>query len=192
LSVSHDKKRRNLKLSKQIKTNIAGVTYKNQDGTDRQTLLKKIKKGDLLFLERESDNKYDVNAIKVLNKKGQQLGYIKSELAEDLSAYLDNGESFKVIVLDKHGGNANKPTIGCNIQLILNRKEEYVPKSNNVKRPANRMPWYRTKWAAWISTFFFPPFGIFLMWRYSHHSSRLRIIVTVIGTIIFLLGMLPE
>ena len=52
-------------------TDIAGTRY-----VDNQDVFKKLEKNDPLLLEREADNKYDSNAIKVLTIDGEKLGYI--------------------------------------------------------------------------------------------------------------------
>ena len=51
-------------------TDIAGTRY-----CDNQDVFKRLEKNDPLLLERESDNKYDSNAIKVLTADGEKLGY---------------------------------------------------------------------------------------------------------------------
>lgn len=52
-------------------TDIAGTRY-----VDNQDVFKRLEKNDPLLLEREADNKYDSNAIKVLTIDGEKLGYI--------------------------------------------------------------------------------------------------------------------
>ena len=44
----------------------------------RQT---KLKKGDILYLKPDSDNESDCFAIKICNKKGEHLGFLKKELS---------------------------------------------------------------------------------------------------------------
>ena len=52
-------------------TDIAGTRY-----VDNQDVFKRLEKNDPLLLEREADNEYDSNAIKVLTIDGEKLGYI--------------------------------------------------------------------------------------------------------------------
>ena len=52
-------------------TDIAGTRY-----VDNQDVFKRLEKNDPLLLEREADNEYDSNAIKVLTTNGEKLGYI--------------------------------------------------------------------------------------------------------------------
>lgn len=71
----------------EIPTAIAGVTHDNPDGTNRQKVLLWCKLNGIkqLVLEREPDNPYDANAVKVLAVvsngnvvKRLQLGYIRN------------------------------------------------------------------------------------------------------------------
>ena len=52
-------------------TNIAGTRYCNN-----QEAFKTLEKNVPLLLEREADNKYDSNAIKVMTTDREKLGYI--------------------------------------------------------------------------------------------------------------------
>ena len=52
-------------------TDIAGTRY-----CDNQDVFKGLEKNVPLLLEREADNKYDSNAIKILTIDGEKLGYI--------------------------------------------------------------------------------------------------------------------
>lgn len=52
-------------------TDIAGTRYVNN-----QNVFKRLEKNVPLLLEREADNEYDSNAIKVLTMDGKKLGYI--------------------------------------------------------------------------------------------------------------------
>ncbi len=49
-------------------TDIAGTRY-----VDNQDVFKRLEKNDPLLLEREADNEYDSNAIKVLTTNGKNL-----------------------------------------------------------------------------------------------------------------------
>ena len=50
---------------------IAGTFY-----IDDQSIFDDLKEGDKLFLKREPDNRFDENAILVLDEKSRKLGYI--------------------------------------------------------------------------------------------------------------------
>ena len=66
------------------RTKLAGVTYDN-----RQQLISALRDGDELEFCREPDNLYDTNAISVYNEYGNQLGYLRADLASELGPLMD-------------------------------------------------------------------------------------------------------
>lgn len=100
-----------------IKTKLAGVTMKNDDGSSRQAFLKTCNSGDPLVLKREPKNKYDRNAIAVF-RGTDQLGYLSKEVAEELAKVLDSGKELTAEILEITGGEKGKPTRGCNIEIF--------------------------------------------------------------------------
>lgn len=67
-----------------ITTKVVGVTF---DG--RQNVIRRLRIGEMLELEREPDNPHDPNAVKVIRKTGEQIGYLNRELAKDVSWFFD-------------------------------------------------------------------------------------------------------
>ena len=112
---------------REINTKVAGVTYRNRDETHRQKLIAKLKVGDMLFLNHDPENKHDRNAIEVYcERKGwfgstsyDQIGFLNRELAEDMAAHMDTGGKAHAVITDITGGTPDKPTLGCNIRVIL-------------------------------------------------------------------------
>ena len=68
-------------------TDIAGTRY-----CDNQDVFKTLEKNDPLLLEREADNKYDSNAIKVLTADGEKLGYIPKKDNSIFTRLMDAGK----------------------------------------------------------------------------------------------------
>lgn len=68
-------------------TDIAGTRY-----VDNQDVFKRLEKNDPLLLEREADNKYDSNAIKVLTIDGKKLGYIPKSDNSIYARLMDSGK----------------------------------------------------------------------------------------------------
>lgn len=68
-------------------TDIAGTRYCNN-----QDVFKRLEKNDPLLLEREADNKYDSNAIKVLTADGEKLGYIPKRDNSIFTRLMDAGK----------------------------------------------------------------------------------------------------
>ena len=71
---------------------VVGVTFKNDDGysrADKIIEMSQYKDKVTITLEREPDNKYDPNAIKVL-ADGKQIGYIGKDYSSLLAPMIDN------------------------------------------------------------------------------------------------------
>lgn len=68
---------------------VAGTTHLND-----KTVLEKIKEGDMLSLQRE-DNKFDSNAILILNEDGKKLGYVPEKDNIIFARLMDAGKLLK-------------------------------------------------------------------------------------------------
>lgn len=104
-----------------IKTKIVGVTYRNDDGSFRQKVLSKCKKGDELFIINKPIKNYR-HAMAVFNQKMQQLGHIEDELAKELYELFNKDKVFLTRVIGIHGCTHDKPTIGCSIEIQIFNK----------------------------------------------------------------------
>jgi uncharacterized membrane protein YebE (DUF533 family) len=62
---------------------------------DRSYWIDVLRLGGPLEVRREPHNVYDKNAVMVLNTSGQQLGYLKREVAEWFGPILDRGRQFR-------------------------------------------------------------------------------------------------
>ncbi len=111
-----------------MKTKVVGVTKDNKDGTNRQDILREMKErgcvGEKLFLEHEKNNPYDPHAIRILNKEGQQIGYLKKDYSKDVSEILKKGLDVYAIVTEITGGTKSKTSLGCNIELPMLKMSE--------------------------------------------------------------------
>ncbi len=105
--------------NKQFFSSVAGVSKKNVDGTKRQDIINKLRNGEKLILEPESDNPHDKNAVKVLTTSGKQIGYLNQSLAYDISPKLKYGDKVNVSIKEITGGTKDKPTLGVNIQVTI-------------------------------------------------------------------------
>lgn len=68
---------------------IAGTTH-----LDDKSVLEKIAVGDMLSLQRE-DNKFDSNAILILNEEGKKLGYVPEKDNIVFARLMDAGKLLK-------------------------------------------------------------------------------------------------
>ncbi|MCT7596407.1 HIRAN domain-containing protein [Aliarcobacter butzleri] len=101
-----------------IFTKVAGVSKKNGDGVERQTILQNCYEGEALILERDIYNEVSNYAIKVCRMcNDEQIGYLNDSLAKKIKNR--EIERFKVVLKEITGGTIDKPTLGCNIKIIF-------------------------------------------------------------------------
>lgn len=72
---------------------VVGITFK-----ERKQYVDRLKEDDEIFIVRELDNKYDKNAIKVLDKDNNHLGYIAGDYACYYAPKLDKGIKYSLKV----------------------------------------------------------------------------------------------
>lgn len=106
-------------MPRYINTKVVGVSRRNEDGTSRQELIEELEVGDVLDLEREPYNEHDTDAVAVFRQDGQQLGYLRSELAANLAEQMDEGISADAVVLQVTGGDVERPSFGVNIRVAV-------------------------------------------------------------------------
>ena len=103
-------------------TKIVGVTFANQDGSDRQEIIEDL--DDLLqqtshvslVLVRDPQNPYDHNAIQVHDEQGRQLGYLSRSVCETLAPMMDNGIEVQC-TLSQITGHSLDQNFGINLQI---------------------------------------------------------------------------
>jgi len=77
---------------------VVGVCSLNADGASRQDVIARCQPREVLKLSHEKDNAYDRNAVAVLRSNGEQLGHLNADLAEEVSARLDDGWQYTTII----------------------------------------------------------------------------------------------
>ena len=77
-------------MIKNVKLKVVGVTFVNEDGISRQSIIKELKSSDEVTLRREPTNKYDTNAVAVFTKYGQ-VGYIGKDYSSIIAPMIDAG-----------------------------------------------------------------------------------------------------
>lgn len=106
-----------------ITTRVVGVTF-----ADRQEVVAKVQMKDRIWLERETTNPFDANAIKVSRNNGELIGYLNRYLANNLAPYFDKHEGLvrgKVTLLT--GGSFDDFSLG----LVISFK---IPKLTDTQR----------------------------------------------------------
>ncbi len=121
LSDAFKKAWKRVKLSMTIRA--AGTTFGNQQ--ERLQFLKQFPQEDLtVTLERESNNQYDKNAIRVVVHifslaKKTVIGYIPKGLTNELAKVLDMGIPVKASLMQIIGGYSYKETLGALINISI-------------------------------------------------------------------------
>ena len=92
-------------------SHIAGTSY-----IDDQSIFDELRAGDKLFLKREPDNRFDENAILVLDEKSRKLGYIPEKDNLVFARLMDAGKylTAKMTDIDK-----DTPFVRINIDIYL-------------------------------------------------------------------------
>jgi len=100
-----------------IFTQVVGINYR-----DKVKIWKpwnEIEIGTELKLEREPQNNYDTNAIKILYDKNQ-LGYIPRDDAKELSLFIDEGQNYICTVESKFGSPGDNPILNIKLTKTIN------------------------------------------------------------------------
>jgi hypothetical protein len=103
IAMENELKRRKIKMKIQnVDLKVVGVTFKNEDtGEKRSDIIRELMNKDAkdikIDLVREADNRYDMNAVKVL-ADGRQIGYIGKEYAQIIAPLMDEYEDFHAMV----------------------------------------------------------------------------------------------
>lgn len=90
---------------------IAGTSY-----IDDQSIFDELKDGDKLFLKREPDNRFDENAILVLDENGRKLGYIPEKDNLVFARLMDAGKYLTARMTDI---DKDAPFVRINIDIYL-------------------------------------------------------------------------
>ncbi len=96
---------------------VVGVSKENEDSTSRQRIIKQeVAEEDALILEAEPTNPYDPNAVKVLSRLGNQIGYLNKEMAEKIKPALEN--QTEIHVTAKWVNGDKMLGVGLRIELV--------------------------------------------------------------------------
>jgi len=98
---------------------VAGVTFPNDDGSERQAIIRRCKSGERLILRHDPDNEYSEFAIQVLRENGEQLGHAPEYLAERICQELESGYQAVGFLKSVTGGTPDKPTRGVNFLAVF-------------------------------------------------------------------------
>jgi hypothetical protein len=102
---------------------VAGASYDNEDGSSRQKIIKKLVVGEQLTPVHDPNNKHDKYAVMLVRQNRQQVGWLFSELAQQVMEEEKKGYRFVFFVSDITGREHG--TLGVN--LLIFQSEPGVP-----------------------------------------------------------------
>ena len=98
--------------------NLAGVSYNNRDGTNRQKIISRCSAGELLRLKVEDDNPVDPNAVAVIRLNGEQLGYLHSEDAAEVRKGSQEGWLYAAVINKILNDSVKGHFLGVGLTLV--------------------------------------------------------------------------
>lgn len=102
---------------------IAGVRYYiGCDGNDCKKALH-LKVGDRLSLHPEHTNKFDKNAIKIMDKANNHVGYLPRYYSESITEYLKQGATYECRVLEVNKDRECHECIKVKLEVYINTKQ---------------------------------------------------------------------
>ena len=109
---------RNYDVVEEFRTKVRGVTFCNDDGTSRQSILALCDAGDQLRFSRYV---YQGDPAYAVHSDWGQIGNLVADLAEDVASIVDSRERKCLIlgqILNVTGGDCDK-YFGCNISVTI-------------------------------------------------------------------------
>jgi hypothetical protein len=109
-----------------IHTKVAGVSFKNPDGSSRQRYIRAYCAAFTpLILRREPNNRHDKNAVAVwvsvrrfiFFESEVQIGHLKSDLAAEIAHHIDHGGTVTGEITEVTRTRQDAPAVDVNIVL---------------------------------------------------------------------------
>ena len=107
--------------------NVVGESFKNSDGTNRQTAIARCRAGEQIQLRREFNNRHDPNAVAVVSARGVQIGYVSGEHSRWIGGKLDKGADVRAIAERVQCGEPGEPSRGVLIRVNLEGERPDLP-----------------------------------------------------------------
>ena len=91
-------------------TKVVGVTFE-----DRQSVAERLVIGEALLVDHQPDNPVDSNAVALVRGTGEQVGFLRRQIASAIAPLIDGGAAYVAHVRQVTGGNGR--SIGVNVQV---------------------------------------------------------------------------
>ena len=118
-----------------MRTKVVGVSFINDDGSNRANIISKMDENSKVFLERDPYNQYDSNAVKVLviqDGEKKQIGFLGKDMASSrttsssISTKMKSGTQYDVSVV-ACGEYMDRPFCEINVE----EKDAITQKDDN-------------------------------------------------------------
>lgn len=96
-----------------------GVSYPNDDGSDRQRIIERCAPGEWLVLQHEPENSFSDVAVSLLRTNGEKIGHAADYLGERIVDEKEQGYHAIGIILEVTGGTWEKEYRGVNFAAIF-------------------------------------------------------------------------
>jgi len=124
---------------------IVGESFNNDDGSNRQEILRDCKPGETIILKHIPHPK-DKNAVAVFRANGEQIGYMSKNVSAEFASVLDRKIRQSVEIASIILGN--KKLLGCRLKitrysddLTWNEKQQLAKNNDSAGFYSNRMAW---------------------------------------------------
>ena len=101
-----------------FQTKVVGVSFEG-----RQAIVSTLRAGQELLVARQPGNAFDANAIAISTLTGQQVGFLRRQIAAHLAPLLDEGVHYQAFVSNVTGGDEGR-SYGANIEVTREEVEE--------------------------------------------------------------------
>ena len=104
----------------QFYSKVVGVTFNNDDGSNRQAIIRKCKEGEQLTLWWDQANQHSSHAVGVFRQNGKQLGHLPDDTAAGVVLEMQAGWNFLAYAQEKTGGDPRhgKRNVGMNLVIL--------------------------------------------------------------------------
>ena len=100
-------------------TEVAGVTHNNRDGTSRQEIISRCSVGERLRVKHEKENPVDPNAVALLRQNGEQVGYLKVDLAAEIVQKGGQGWRYAAVIQKIDGDDTESRPRSAVVALVV-------------------------------------------------------------------------
>ena len=109
---------------------VAGVSFANDNGSERQEIIRRCRPGEQLIFRHDAYNQYSIFATQILRTNGEQLGHAPEYLAEQIVDEIQDGYAVLGVLANVTGGTFDKPTMGVNFAIFFMAQDVPIDELN--------------------------------------------------------------